>query len=95
MIPSRYLWKRGVKRTVLVASIIAAISWLFLVILLIGENPYFEERYEVAVLLAVMLACIFFIVAQLCYFAVVWGYFVMRWIIKGFRDENKSNSTKV
>ena len=95
MTPSCQFWKKGIKRAVLVASIIAAISGLFLVMLLIGENPYFEERYEVAVLLAVMLACIFFIVAQLCYFAVVWGYFVMRWIIKGFRDENKSNSTKV
>ena len=87
--------QKGIKLAVLLISTIPFLSGIFLAILAIGENPYFEERYEVAVLLAVMLACIFFIVAQLCYFAVVWGYFVMRWIIKGFRDENKSNSTKV
>jgi len=95
MIPSRQFWKGGIKRAVLVAFIISFISGLILVILAIGENPYFEERYEVAVLLAVMLACIFFVVAHLCYFAVLWGYILVRWIIKGFRDENKQNSTKV
>jgi hypothetical protein len=92
---SRQFWKRGIKRAVLVAFIVSCISGLFLVILFIGENPYFEERYEVAVLLAVMLACIFFVVAHLCYFAVLWCYFVVRWIIKGFRAENKQNSAKV
>ncbi len=89
---SRQFWKGSIKRAVLVASIIAAISGLFLVILLIGENPYFEERYEVAVSLAVMLACIFFIVAQLCYFAVLWGYFLVRWIMKGSRNKNNLDS---
>jgi hypothetical protein len=88
MIPSRQFWKGDIKRAVLVAFIISFISGLFLVILAIGENPYFEERYEVAVLLAVMLACIFFIVAQLCYFAMLWCYSLVRWIIKGSRNKN-------
>jgi hypothetical protein len=87
--------QKGIKRAVLLISTIPFISGIFLAILITGEDPYYEGPYVVAVLLAIMWACIFFVVVWLCYFAVVWGYFVMRWIIKGFRDENKSNSTKV
>jgi len=82
-------WQIGIKQAVLVAFIISFISGIFLAILAIGENPYFEERYEVAVLLAVMLACIFFVVTHLCYFAVLWCYFVVRWIIKAFVTKTK------
>ena len=84
--------QKDIKRAVLLISTIPFLSAIFLAILVIGEDPYYEGPYVVAVLLAVMLACIFFIVAWLCYFAAIGMNYFVRWIIKGFHNENKKDS---
>ncbi len=93
MIPSpRQFLKGAIKRVIFVISIFPFIFGIILAILLRGENPYHEGPSGTALLLGIMWACVFFVMVWLCYFAVLWAYFLVRWIMKDSRDKNNLDS---